>query len=548
MSWSIRSLFASLLLAGLGAGAATRVRAQPAAAARPDAPLPRPTLVVFLTVDQMRADYLTTRFGSGLTGGLKRLRDGGALFTNAHQDHAITETAPGHATTLSGRFPSHTGIVRNATGVQDPQAPLLAGGVTGPASPFRFRGSTLVDWMRSADPRSRALSVSRKDRGAIFPMGRAKQHVFWYGGNGRFVTSRYYDDTLPDWVKRFDGDSAGGPLAPLGTIAARYAGRAWTPLLAASAYPEPDSVPVENGGHDYTFPHVLTANPAVAVRDLAEFPWMDEATLGFALAGVRALKLGAGPSPDVLAISLSTTDAIGHRYGPDSRELHDQIIRLDRMLGAFFNSLYSVRDSSRIVVALTADHGVAPFPELYTAQTHRRAGHVDASDLLHRARTTLVERGIDSTALSFEDGMLFVRRESFARAGFDAAAVIDPFVSALRRRAGVLRVDRVRDLARDSASNPISRRWLHMVSPDLPVEYVATLSPYSVWGSVTYAEHGTPHDYDTHVPVIFYGPPFRPGRYPEFARVVDMAPTLAWIAHVTPSDRLDGRVLRAAIR
>jgi predicted AlkP superfamily pyrophosphatase or phosphodiesterase len=163
-----RLLSAAALLPAALLPAALLAAARPAAAQRPSAgatrpagsaaraaatPPPRPTLLVFLTVDQMRADYLTTRFGDQLTGGLRRLRDGGALFTNAHQDHAITETAPGHASAMSGRFPVHTGIFRNAAGVQDPQAPLLDGGTTGPASPFRFRGSVLVDWLRSADPR-----------------------------------------------------------------------------------------------------------------------------------------------------------------------------------------------------------------------------------------------------------------------------------------------------------------------------------------------------------------------------------------------------------
>lgn len=548
MSWSIRLLFASLLLAGLGAGAATRVGAQTPAAARPDAPAPRPTLVVFLTVDQMRADYLTTRFGRTLTGGLKRLRDGGALFTNAHQDHAITETAPGHATTLSGRFPSHTGIVRNATGVQDPQAPLLAGGVTGPASPFRFRGSTLVDWMRSADPRSRALSVSRKDRGAIFPMGRAKQHVFWYGGNGRFVTSRYYGDTLPDWVKRFDGDSAGGPLAPLGTIAARYAGRAWTPLLAASAYPEPDSVPVENGGRDYTFPHVLTADPAGAVRDLAEFPWMDEATLGFALAGVRALKLGAGPSPDVLAISLSTTDAIGHRYGMDSRELHDQILRLDRSLGAFLDTLFTLRDSSRVIIALTGDHGMQPYPALHFRAGAPEGGYAAVGPVLDAARARLTAQGLGDTALQFESGMLTVDRAACRATDLDADSVTRSVVAALRKVPGVASVLLRRDLApRAADGDTYARRWLHMIPEDAPAEAFVSLAPFYYWGGTTHATHGSPNNADTNVPVLFWGKAFRPGRYPGFVRVVDMAPTLAEVLGVQPTQALDGVVLRAGI-
>ena len=146
----------------------------------------KPTLVVFFTIDQMRPDYLP-RFDKQLTGGLARLYRNGAVFDNAYQDHAITETAPGHSATLSGRFPRSTGITTNSLGVEDNRAPLLGGGGPG-ASPFRFRGTTLIDWMRVADWRSHALSISRKDRGAILPLGRAHEQVFWYAPD-RFTTS-----------------------------------------------------------------------------------------------------------------------------------------------------------------------------------------------------------------------------------------------------------------------------------------------------------------------------------------------------------------------
>src|SRR4029079_12739805 len=165
------------------------------------APASRPTLVVFFTIDQMRPDYFS-RFEKQLNGGLARLYHAGAFFENAYQDHAITETAPGHSATLSGRFPRSTGITTNTLGVQDDLAPLLSGASPG-ASPFRFRGTTLIDWMRVADPRSRALSISRKDRGAILPLGRAHEEVYWFAPD-RFTTSTYYHDTIPTWMARFN--------------------------------------------------------------------------------------------------------------------------------------------------------------------------------------------------------------------------------------------------------------------------------------------------------------------------------------------------------
>lgn len=497
----------------------------------------RPTLVVFITVDQMRADYFP-RFGRQLKGGLARLYHHGAFFTNAFQDHAITETAPGHSETMSGRFPRSTGIVSNTAGVLDPQAPLIGGGGS-PASPYRFRGSTLTDWLRVADPRARALSVSRKDRGAILPIGRPPQEVYWYASDGRFTTSTYYHDTLPTWVKRFNARH----------LPQQFAGKAWTLLLPANEYPEPDSEPLENRGVDFTFPHPMPSDPDEAAARVAEYPFMDEITLALALAGLDALELGKGPQTDVLAVSLSTTDAIGHRYGPDSREMHDQILRLDQYLGVFFDSLFKMRDSARVVVALTADHGMAPFPELHARATGGKARYADLRPLLARTERRLASLGMDSNAFHFAEGMVYVDRPALQRAHVNPDSLLKAFGDAARKVSGIGRVDLLASLAgRDTTTDAVARRWLHMVPPDLPVEMVVSLEPYAYWAGTTYATHGSPNDYDAHVPLLLYGPMIKPGIYPDFARVVDMAPTLARILRVKPLERLDGRVLTQALR
>jgi arylsulfatase A-like enzyme len=510
---------------------------RPAAGQAAPAAAPAPTLVVFITVDQLRNDYLE-RFGSQFTGGLARLTQRGAWFTNGSHDHANTETAPGHASTMSGRFPRSTGIVRNSLGVQDPAHPLIDG-EGDPASPERFRGTVLIDWLRARDPRSRALSVSRKDRGAILPIGRAKQDVYWYAPlAGRFTTSTYYRDTLPTWVRRFNDR-----CLPQAT-----AGRVWEPLLGPEAYPEPDTVWAEGDGWPIAFPHQMPNDTAVAKAFLPEFPWMDEITLQFALAGLRELRLGAGPQTDVLAISLSATDAVGHRYGPDSKEVHDQILHVDRYLGQFFDSLFAIRDSTRIVVALTADHGVAPLLGAKQGDTDAGKRLVRIGSIYARTRAGLERAGVPRSAFRFEDWVLYVDREAFRHAGVNADSTVRVFATQLRSLPGVLRVDRFRDLARaDTVKDAIARRWLHAFPPDFPVELAVTLKPYYVV-SETQAEHGSPHDYDAHVPVVLYGPPFAPGRYAPFVRVVDMAPTLAHVVGVHPLERLDGRVLTEALR
>ena len=508
-----------------------------------------PKLVVFITIDAMRPDYLP-RFGTQLSGGLGRLYRGGAVFTNAFHDHAITETAPGHSVTMSGRFPVHTGISANTAGVADSTTTLLEAPGVG-ASPFRFRGTTLTDWLIAKDPRTKVLSVSRKDRAAILPIGKSKQPVFWYSPIGIFTTSTYYASSLPEWVKAFNARR----------VPASYAGRAWQPLLPDSAYSEPDSMSIESGGVGFVFPHVEPAAPDSAALLLGEFPWMDDVTLQFALAGVNALNLGAGPQTDLLAISLSTTDAIGHRYGPDSRELHDQILRLDRSLGIFLDSLYRIRKQKDVVIALTADHGLTPFPEVHARDPNAGALRVDVRPVLQRLSNSLATAGVPGNGLSYvlgvyrgngfsmDGGVFELDRPALATARINQDSLLRAVSADFLRVPGVARADRISDLARaDTVNDKIARRWLHMFADENKAALVVTLAPYNYWLSGFIAQHGSPNDSDAHVPIIFYGDKVKPGSYPEFARVVDMAPTLAAIVRVTPQERLDGHVLRDAIR
>jgi len=504
----------------------------------PPAATPAPRLIVHFTVDQLRPDYLT-RFGDQLTGGLARLMKGGAVFTQAYQDHAITETAPGHASTLSGRFPRSTHIVQNTIGVEDTAHALVQARGPG-ASPFRFRGTTLTDWLTSHDPRTRALSISRKDRGAILPIGRGKQTVIWYAPlSGMFTTSTWYADTLPTWVAAFNARR----------LPQSYAGRAWTPLLPANAYAEPDSVPLESHGNDYLFPHVLPDDSANAAAILPNFPWMDDVTLAGAMQGLEAMRLGTGPATDLLAVSLSSTDAVGHKYGSESRELHDHILRLDRALGAFIDSLYKVRDSTTIVISLTADHGVTPYPGIASRDRPPGAIVVTAAwDTLVAVTQRVRALGVDSTGFLVDPPFVQADAKALAKHGIAKDSLIRALQRSLRAVPGVMRAETMAEVARhDTTTDAIARRWLHMFPADFPVALTITLQPYDYWfsGSTT---HGTPHDLDAHVPLILYGPGVKAGRYTGMVRVVDLAPTLAAIAHVTPTERLDGRVLRQAIR
>ena len=467
--------------------------AQPAAGARP-------TLVVLITIDQMRGDYLS-RFGPQLTGGLGRLIRGGAWYTNAHHDHAITETAPGHATLLAGRFPRSTGIMANRVGVDDEEAPLIAGGVGPGASPKRFVGTTLSDWLTTNDSRSRTFSVSTKDRGAILPVGKSRSQVYWYSPDGRFITSKYYRDSLPSWVGAFNDRH----------FPQSFAGREWNLLLPDSAYHEPDSVAVEGGGIGFVFPHVLPDDPVDAASIVRGTPFIDEITLAFAMHGVQSLALGAGAPTDLLAVSLSGTDFIGHRYGPDSREIHDQILRVDRALGVFIDSLYRLRDSSRVTFVLTGDHGAGTIPELAAAKgVTPTPARVTMYTLLPALRAALGKAGVDTMAVDIDQQIVGIDRAAFDKAKVNADSVVKAFAEQVRQLPGVARVDNFHKLLADTLTDPIARRWRHQF-PAAQIELVVTLTPFSLWrGNI--ASHGSPYDYDSNVPLVFYGAGVLPGQ------------------------------------
>src|SRR6266446_5888710 len=501
---------------------------------------PRPKLVVVITVDQLRPDYFT-RWKAQLTGGLGQLATEGAFFTDGYQDHAVTETAPGHSTILSGMWPAHTGIIRNSEGVQDSLAPLL--GTTGPgASPRRFRGTTLFDWLKAVNPTTRALSVSRKDRGAILPIGRGKEQVYWYQ-SGLFTTSRYYADSLPTWVQTFNARRL--PFKAANTV--------WTLLLPDSAYKEADNEVWENGGTGVVFPHRLPLDSVQAAAAVAGVPAMDSLTLLFALEGFEALRLGR-KGTDILAVSLSTTDAVGHAFGPDSREIHDQVLRLDHYLAWFLKRLTDRVGRDNIVVVLTADHGVTSFPE----RTRAKGGTAYRVSL--DTLVTAVNRDLDRLAgaggaprdwLEFDTGMLFLRDNGrFAAIGLKTDSALDALAARIVRIQGVARVIRPADLARaDTASDPVARRWLHHLAPDAGVVLTVTLQPGSVWDipNVPIAMHGQPTEDDAHVPIIFWGRGVRAGSYAGRMNSVDIAPTLAVLLGVSPLSLVDGHARTEAL-
>ena len=517
----MRSLTDTLTLSAL---CATRLVGQAGA------PNERPSLVVLIAVDQMRPDYFE-RFREQFHGGLRTIRESSAFFPNAHQEHAMTETAPGHSAMLSGREPVHTNIFSNDRGVPDPTFAVIdAPGVMG-ASPRRFVGTTLYDWMRGADSSARVLSVSRKDRGAILPVGRSRADVYWFA-NGRFTTSQYYAQTLPPWVSDFDANLHGEALP-----------RVWPLLLPDSAYAEPDSEPWEHDGGDFTFPHSFQQSPDERLRKLEESPWMDSLTLAFALRGTRELSLGARGATDLLSISLSTTDKIGHTYGPDSREIHDHLLRLDGWLGTFLDSLGKLVPRERTLLVLTSDHGMVSFPEYTVVVRHQPAGRMSLSARTQRIAADLRARYDTSFGVSFDNGIATADVAGMHARRVNVDSITRIFVSAARALPGVAKVFTPAQLAAAPATDGDAMRWKRNLPPEVGWLIVTVAKHNFVFSEKLTGEHGTMQPETVAIPIAFMGAGVHAGTYSRVVRSVDIAPTLAQLLGVKPMEALDGSAI-----
>ena len=511
-----------------------------------------PALVLLVAVDQMRTDYID-RFGEQFTGGLRTLLQDGAVLTNARQDHAITTTAPGHAAMLSGVYPRDHGIVDNSwydrtlersqAAVSDPGQPLVGlpepDGGSG-ASPFQFRGTSLVGWLRDRSPDSIAVSVSRKDRSAILMTPEAEHVYWWHAPSGRFVTSTYFRDTLPVWVEAFNAAD----------WLSAFAGGSWELLAPESAYElsRPDDFEGERGGRNFgnVFPHPLPTDRRALASSIQTTPFMDEATLDLAGAAIHALDLGGDGITDVLAVGLSSTDSIGHAFGPHSREVQDQLLRVDRMLGEFFELVDQIVGLDRTLIVLTSDHGVVPLPE-HSRELGEDAERVAMAEITRGINQHVGERlgeslGEESWFRGGASGWIHVDRQRAAELGADTDTIIAAAREHLESRPDVVAVFSRQELLEDrEPSNELELlAWRNFYSDRVGDLYLV-LQPLSLWGSSA-ATHGSPHDYDRRVPLIFRGPGIRPGLYDAPAAVVDIAPTLAAILGLEAPAGLAGSV------
>ena len=491
----------------------------------------RPSLAVLIVVDQLRADYLT-RFKSRLEGGMLRLEREGLSFADALHEHANTQTSPGHASLSTGMPPSRHGIIGNrwydrasaqmVGCVQDAAYPTLSG--RGGVSPSQLLAPTLGEWIKKASPQSRVIAVSGKETASTLLAGRGADAVFWYDRiAGRFTTSRFYAQEMPATLETF------AKARPVSALACK----AWDRLDGAGDLPEadPDIEPWEPaafGGFPHRMPCPDSSAPAASPGSIAQgleseiriTPFLDDMTLDLAEAAIDQYELGKDGAPDLLAISLSATDFIGHRYGPDSQEMLDQIRRLDKRLGLFLERLDRRVGLDRTIVVLTGDHGVTSCPERNPAH---HAGRVHAADLERRLQDAMAARlGPGQWVAAIEGPQVYLTDTSgrSAPAAYDAL-VKEPSVAAVYRREELVGGASV---TADSYLPLMRASWTPQRGGDLMIRLK---EGWILSDNETGSEHGMPYPADMHVPLILRGPGIKAGSRPEPVLVYRAAPSIA---------------------
>lgn len=537
-----RCALTPLLAAGLLAWAVVAVAAGGSAAAAV-----RPRLVVVVSIDQFPHEYLyRMRQGFSPDGIFLRMTREGAWYDNCHHGHAFTLTAPGHSVLLSGAYPNTNGIIHNhwydrrvgadVYCVADPLFPLVGGqGSEKGISPKTLLVGTLGDTLKLAYPQAKVYGVSLKDRAAVLMTGHLADGAYWFEpASGNWVTSTYYHKLLPGYLRVVnDGDAAEA-----------WADKSWELLLPRERYAEfphngqaqqPDSLPEPKAPFRHRLP---AANDPKYYEAMTLTPFGNDLTLAVARLVLTSERLGADDVPDILAINLSSNDYVGHKYGPHSLEVQDIAFRTDRQLGEFAAYVEQALGGAPWLMVLTSDHGVAPVPE-YAAQRGLPAGRDSPGDLKQLAQQLegvlhahlgapsegrrYVQHVGDNNVYLYRD-IPELRAEKYhvaQRVVRDALLELPAVAHAFTRE----------DLMAGTAWEGLAVQFQRAFHPQRSGEVLYALRPYYISGKST-ATHGSPWEYDSHVPLLVWGSGVRAGRYSRPVTPAQIAPTLSRILHI----------------
>lgn len=513
---------------------------------------PKPKIVVGIVVDQMRQEYIykfQDRYGEG---GFKRLVNGGYMMKNAHYNYIPTYTGPGHASVYTGTTPSTHGIIGNDWYVRKLDRMIYCAGDStvsnvggtaknGQISPRNMLTTTITDELRfSSNKRSKVVGIALKDRGASLPAGHLGDAYWFDPTTGEFMTSTYYYSELPQWVKDFNGKA----------LVSQYLSQSWETLYPIDTYVqsiedtndfEGNFTGKETSDFPYHLSELMEQNGGLGL--IANTPFGNSFTLDMAYAAIEGEKLGMGEETDFLAVSFSSPDYIGHRFGPTSIELEDNYLRLDQDIEKFLTYLDNTYGRDEYLVFLTADHGVAEIVE-YMESENIPAGRLNNRFIMTQLKGFTNEMyGDGEWIASLSNEQIYLNKELAREKGHDLEKMQSSLAEFVLRFEGVKEAYTASDLKRmnytKGRTQLLQMGFNHKASGDV----LLILEPgwlSSTWAGTT---HGTGFNYDTHVPVIFYGWEVPHGESSEYCTITDIAPTLSMMLGIRLPNGATGQPL-----
>jgi predicted AlkP superfamily pyrophosphatase or phosphodiesterase len=495
-----------------------------------------PKLIVVIVIDQFRGDYLDRYRDEFGDSGFRFLLDHGAYFPNCNYNFANTRTAPGHATLFTGAYSNGHGIVSNewwdqkkrrmVTSVEDEDTKLVGAEGKSGASPRNLMADTLGDEMKLATQgKSRVFAISLKDRASVLPGGFSADAAYWIDPkSGVWITSTYYRDQLPPWAQNFNS-----------TRQQKYWDRDWVDAqgikLASTAHRK------SKDGSDAGFYEVLGPT---SFANQYEFEFAREL--------VVYENVGRGPATDLLSISLSANDILGHQVGPGSPAMHQMALDLDRDLADFINFLGHQIGLADVWIALSADHGVSAVPD-DAKKLRIPAANLDISKIesqINAALTAKFSPGHPAQFMKLDYPQAWIDPDAFTAAHVHERDA-ETAVGEAMKQVGLRDYYTKSQLAAGEVPNTaLGRKYLNSYSPEgswyvLGVPDIYTIGP----GKGT--DHTSPYNYDTHVPLLLFGIPFQAGTYRTSVEPIDLTPTLASLLGINAPTHSVGRVLTEAL-
>lgn len=500
----------------------------------------RPKLVVGIVVDQMHYEYLTRYWHHYTDDGFKRLVNQGYNFANNHFNYFPTYTGPGHAAVYSGATPSVNGIVgnswfdrklgRNMYVVEDTSVSTVGGiGEVGQMSPANLNSNTFVDELKMVSEESKVVAVSLKDRGAVLAAGHLGDMAFWYDSDeGNFVSSTWYMDELPGWVQQFNREGA----------ARTYSSKTWDTLLSLDQYKEsnPDDSPYEGPlewEEKAIFPHEMGKNDSGTYWPVTLSPFGNTLVKDFAKRAIDSEALGQDEITDVLAISFSSTDYIGHQYGPHSVEVQDTYLRLDRDMADLLDALDEKVGEGNYLVFLTSDHGAVDVPaEL--VDKGLPGGYIDSDVVSEQLAKYLAEKyGQEQWVRALANQQIYLDRELIRDQGISLKEMQDDIAEYLLQFDGVLSTNTAHNFRNSQYPEGLQAMYQNGFNYQRSGDVFVQLKPgWLISSSRTGTTHGSPYNYDTHIPMLMYGWGVPQGITYEKTAVTQLAPSLSVLLQI----------------